>query len=84
MASCACATNKEDTSLFQSWGHSSVVSPWGKNLVETGHDEAILYADINLAEVKEMREQIMVMHQKRNDIYELVRKVWTSLIEFYF
>jgi omega-amidase len=71
LMACATATNKEDTSLFQSWGHSGVVSPWGKTLADSEFDETILYADINLQEVKEVREQIMTSQHKRKDIYEL-------------
>lgn len=75
LLACACATNRENPDVFQSWGHSSVVSPWAKTLVDSEFDETILYADIDLAQVKEVREQIMTSMHKRKDIYELVSKV---------
>lgn len=48
LLACACATNTEDKDVFQSWAHSSVVSPWGKTLVDAEFDETILYSEINL------------------------------------
>jgi len=48
MIACGCGTNNEDKDLFQSWGHSSVVNPWGNTLTEAAFEETILYADINL------------------------------------
>jgi omega-amidase len=72
---CACATNRENPDLFQSWAHSSAVSPWGKVLADSEFEETILYADIDLSQVKEVREQIMTSMHKRKDIYELVSKI---------
>ncbi len=75
LLACAAATNKEAPDLFQSWAHSSVTSPWGKVLADSEFQETILYADIDLAQVKEVREQIMTSMHKRKDIYELASKV---------
>ena len=75
LVSCATATNKDAPDLFQSWAHSSVTSPWGKVLAEAEFEETIIYSDIDLAQVKEVREQIMTSMHKRKDIYELVNKV---------
>jgi predicted amidohydrolase len=52
-----------------------VVSPWGKVLVDSAFEEGIHYADIDLQQVKEVREQIMTSMHKRKDVYELVSKV---------
>ena len=52
---CACATNAEEGELFQSWGHSGVVSPWGKVLEEAAQEERVVYADVELKEVDEVR-----------------------------
>lgn len=31
---------------YTAWGHSMLVNPWGKVLVQAEHDQTILYADI--------------------------------------
>lgn len=72
---CSSATNDEDTSLFQSWGHSGVVDPWGKIISNSEQEETILYANIDLGVVDEVREQILVSKHKRPDIYETISKI---------
>ncbi len=71
MIACGCATNSEDKDVFQSWGHSSVVSPWGKTVVYTEFEETIIYSDINLQEVQDVRNQILVLQHRRKDLYEI-------------
>ncbi|ETW07453.1 hypothetical protein H310_01966 [Aphanomyces invadans] len=57
---------------YQAWGHSSVVSPWGDVVATTSHEEAIVYADIDIEQVDEMRRNIPTAMQKRTDLYKLV------------
>lgn len=59
---------------YQAWGHSSVVSPWGEVIATTEHDEHIVYADIDLAYLQQIRDQIPLTHQRRTDIYEVTEK----------
>ncbi|KRX06562.1 Carbon-nitrogen hydrolase [Pseudocohnilembus persalinus] len=61
----------EDPSVYQAYGHSQIVDPFGKVVVETDEKEAIIYHDIDLDYVKQVRQQIPIYQQKRNDIYEL-------------
>jgi len=46
---------KDPEEVFQSWGHSRIVSPWGKCLGGSGGQndikEKVIYADIDLGEV---------------------------------
>ncbi|EGG14611.1 nitrilase 2 [Cavenderia fasciculata] len=58
-------------SSYSAWGHSSVVNPWGEVISTTEHDPSIIYADIDFAKVKEMRDSIPVYKQKRTDIYNV-------------
>lgn len=50
-------------------GHSMIVDPWGKVLVEAGEDEALLTAEIDLDEVDRVRSAIPVFEDRRPDAY---------------
>lgn len=50
-------------------GHSLIVDPWGELLLEGGEDEALLTAEIDLAEVDRVRRQIPVLADRRPDAY---------------
>ncbi|XP_058812741.1 omega-amidase NIT2-like [Topomyia yanbarensis] len=55
-------------------GHSLVVDPWGQ-IIQMGTEfQEIVVADLVLKTLKEVREQIPVLKQKREDLYELVVK----------
>lgn len=56
---------------YKAWGHSTVYSPWGTVLATTEHDAAIIYADVELAEVEAIRAQIPIGVQKRDDLYSV-------------
>ena len=46
----------KDLSVYQAWGHSSVVDPMGKVLKTCGDVPEILYEEINLESVEEIRK----------------------------
>lgn len=50
-------------------GHSMIVDPWGKIVVEAGEDPMLLTADIEMDLVDEVRERIPVFADRRTDIY---------------
>ncbi|XP_074157115.1 omega-amidase NIT2 [Sminthopsis crassicaudata] len=56
-------------SSYVAWGHSTVVSPWGEILAQADTDETIVYANIDLKKLLEVRQQIPVLSQKRADLY---------------
>mmetsp|Transcript_15532 Transcript_15532/g.21647 ORF Transcript_15532/g.21647 Transcript_15532/m.21647 type:complete len:316 (-) Transcript_15532:1150-2097(-) len=58
-------------STYQAWGHSTVVNPWGEVIATTDHNADIIYAEIDLKKVEEMRSGIPTLSQKRQDLYEL-------------
>jgi omega-amidase len=69
-----CSPARNPESKYQAWGHSSVISPWGTIEATTEHDEAVIVADIDFEQVREMRRNIPTLTQKRHDLYELVNK----------
>lgn len=63
---------RSETASYTAWGHSTVINPWGEVISTTEHSEDIIYADINVDYVDEVRSQIPLRQQKRHDIYEIV------------
>lgn len=49
----------------KTWGHSMIISPWGKILAEAGTDEEIIYADLDLAEIDKARNSIPALRHDR-------------------
>lgn len=50
-------------------GHSMIVDPWGKVVVEAGEDPQLITADIELDTIDDVREKIPVFDDMRLDIY---------------
>ena len=58
---------------YESWGHSMVVDPFGEALASCGDEETILYADIDLDRVAEVRRRLPTFLHLREEIYEVAR-----------
>ncbi|XP_015427626.1 PREDICTED: omega-amidase NIT2 [Myotis davidii] len=65
---------RDDKASYVAWGHSTVVSPWGEVLAKAGTEETIVYSDIDLEKVAEIRQQIPIFSQKRSDLYAVEAK----------
>ncbi len=50
-------------------GGSAVVDPWGEVVVEGGSGEALLTAEIDLAQVDAVRQRIPVFEDRRPEVY---------------
>ena len=62
-----CGTNAR----FHAYGHSMVIDPNGIILAQLGEQEEVAYAKINLEAVRDIREQIPSLKNRREDIYDL-------------
>jgi predicted amidohydrolase len=51
------------------WGHSMVVDPWGHVIAQTGMDERIVRAELDLSRVAAARRQIPVLANRRPDAF---------------
>lgn len=67
VAGCCAAT--DERIHWRSWGHSTVVSPNTETLCEGGTGEEILYADIDLGVVDEVRRSLPTLDLLRRDLY---------------
>ena len=63
----------EDAS-YHSYGHSIITNPWGEVLAEADQKEEIIFCEIDLDEIKKVREEIPVLKNKRKDLYEVIPK----------
>lgn len=63
----------EDAS-YHSYGHSIVVSPWGEVICQLDFKEELKIVEIDLNEIKRVRQEIPVLKNKRNDLYEIIEK----------
>ncbi|XP_034036497.1 omega-amidase NIT2 [Thalassophryne amazonica] len=62
---------RDETASYVAWGHSTVVNPWGEVISKAGPEEAIIYADIDLQYLADIRKQIPVISQRRDDLYSV-------------
>ncbi|KAI0340153.1 carbon-nitrogen hydrolase [Trametopsis cervina] len=69
-----CSPARDLTAGYHAWGHSLVVDPMGKVLVETEHDEDIVYTHIDPEVFTSARAGIPVTTQRRFDVYPDVSK----------
>jgi len=65
-----CSPARDMNAGYHAWGHSMVVDPMGRVLVEAGEGEEIVYADIEPDVLSETRAGIPVGDQRRFDVYK--------------
>lgn len=58
-------------SSYQSWGHSMLVDPFGDILVNLGRSEGFSLAEIDPQRLKDIRERLPLLKQRRHDLYEI-------------
>ncbi|XP_067157439.1 omega-amidase NIT2 isoform X2 [Apteryx mantelli] len=65
---------RDEKASYVAWGHSTVVNPWGEVIAKAGTEETVLYTDIDLKKLAEIRQQIPILSQKRYDLYGVEMK----------
>ncbi|XP_062499715.1 omega-amidase NIT2-like [Corticium candelabrum] len=63
---------RDESASYVAWGHSTVVDPWGAVIATTDHQEAIVYADIDLSKVVDVRSAIPIREQRQSSVYPTV------------
>jgi len=77
IAMCSPARNTNptaETGNYSAWGHSQVTDPNGVIVSTTEEKEDIVYADVDVQKMKEIREGIPVTVQRRLDVYEVAER----------
>ena len=59
---------------YHSYGHSIAVNPWGEVICQLSQKEELKIVEIDLDEIKKVRNEIPVLKNKRNDLYEIIEK----------
>lgn len=59
---------------YNSYGHSIAVNPWGEVIEELDYSEELKIVEIDLDEIKRVREEIPVLKNRRTDLYEIKKK----------
>ena len=67
----SCAQAKDHPELYQAWGHSTAVDPFGKVITGMDENEGISYCEIDPNYSEEVRTNIPLRNQKRKDLYRL-------------
>ncbi|XP_077677734.1 omega-amidase NIT2 [Eretmochelys imbricata] len=65
---------RDEKASYIAWGHSTVVNPWGEVIAKAGTEETVIYTDIDLKKLAEIRQQIPLHTQKRSDLYSVEAK----------
>ena len=59
---------------YNSYGHSIAASPWGEVIEELDFEEELKVVEIDLDEIKRIREEIPILKNRGTDLYDLVQK----------
>lgn len=70
----ATSPSQIENPYYVAWGHSMIVNPWGKIIAKAHENEEILYANITQSSISSVRNQIPVLTNRRNDIYDTILK----------
>lgn len=70
----ATSPSQVENPYYIAWGHSMIVDPWGKILAKAHEKEEILYATLTPESLNTVREQIPILKNKREDVYETILK----------
>ena len=63
-----CSQARQETGYI-SYGNSMITSPWGEVTARMDEKEGLLIADIDLMQVKRVREELPFLRQRRTDVY---------------
>lgn len=66
------ALNKDAS--YHSYGHSIVANPWGEVMAQASQKEEMIFCEIDLDEIKKVREELPLLKNKREDLYEVIEK----------
>jgi len=63
------ALNKDAS--YHSYGHSIVTNPWGETIIQASEKEELIVCEIDMDEIKKVREELPILKNKREDLYRV-------------
>lgn len=63
-----------ESASYHSYGHSIISNPWGEIIVQADEKEELIISEIDLDEIKKIREELPLLKNKRKDLYEVSKK----------
>ena len=70
----ATSPSQVENPYYVAWGHSMIVDAWGKILASAHEKEEIIYASLSSKSLTDVRNQIPVLKNRRDDIYDTIYK----------
>ncbi len=67
------APARDVNASYVSYGNSILCSPWGRVLARAEEKPALLLAELDLAEVQAVRQQLPLLSARREDVYALTK-----------
>lgn len=68
------APARDLSASYHSWGHTIAADPWGRIVAELEEKEGWQIVDLDLNQVKQVRQQLPLLKHRRNDLYSLTLK----------
>jgi omega-amidase len=62
----ACAPARDVTGVYKGYAHSLVINPWGEIIGAAALAETVVYSDIDLDYMEQVRQEIPLLKQKRD------------------
>lgn len=59
---------------YHSYGHSIITNPWGEVIAQASEKESLIISEIDLSEIKKVREELPLLKNKRDDLYKVIQK----------
>lgn len=63
------APAQDDYGIFKAYGNSCIVDPWSEFVAHADEKECILYGDIDLEKVENIRQQLPLLKHRRPQLY---------------
>jgi omega-amidase len=65
----ACSPARDIGARYKAYGHSLIVNPWGELCGAAAANETIVFGDIDVAYMEQVRGEIPLRTQRREDVY---------------